>query len=648
MSAQSSADMDHLDSLLRNLPDSSRLTTLNEWAYKYIMNGSNLYYGQRLLKEAEKQKQDFYKGNAYFLLARYYYSKNPDSMRYFIRMAEPILLKENRLEELFRMKGWNVYSLSTEGKGVEVIPEAEAVREQARQLNYPDGEDMVDQMLANYYMKSKLITEGTKLYEEVLQRMEKRNVPLVKRINIIRQLQNNNVPVEKQIYYLDKLHEYIQKCKAEGIEQVDAEMPLYYVEYLYHRSYGLIYLRMEVPAKAYYHLKQAEHIRETHQMTESEKVSMLNSWLYYYQQAGPRKKVIQVADELLAILEKSNWTLPMLPILKVKALTYYENGQGMEAAAIYQKYIALNDSVSNAKFYEDLAKLRTQHELDNLELENKKMELEAAHTRMQLLVMGGGLTLLVIVCCVLVYLAWTRHRYSVQMKKAKEMAEEADRLKSAFLANMNHEIRTPLNAIVGFSQVLVEEEDKDTRQELAEIIQNNNELLQRLIEDVLDISKIESNSMSLRYAEVDIPSLIKEIYNITLLKMPSGVELIADEAPPLLMETDRNRLTQVLTNLLNNAIKHTTAGEIRLGYRLNETTVCFFVKDTGEGIPADQLEHIFSRFVQLNSWSKGVGLGLAICRGLVDKMGGKIEVTSEVCKGSVFYVTLPLQQPTKR
>ena len=211
--------------------------------------------------------------------------------------------------------------------------------------------------------------------------------------------------------------------------------------------------------------------------------------------------------------------------------------------------------------------------------------------------------------------------------------------------NWNWQIRTPLNAIVGFSQVLVDEEDRETRQEFADIIQNNNELLQRLIADVLDLSKIESNSMPLIYKDQDIPTLMKEIYSMILLRMHEGVGLELYDCEELVMETDRNRLTQILTNLLTNAIKHTQEGSIRFGYKRSALSVEFFVQDSGEGIPEDKIDTIFSRFVQLDNWSKGVGLGLAICQGLVEQMGGNIRVTSRVGEGSVFYVTLPLIRP---
>ena len=300
----------------------------------------------------------------------------------------------------------------------------------------------------------------------------------------------------------------------------------------------------------------------------------------------------------------------------------------MEAADAYREYISLKDSVTNAAFYNDLANLRARHDVDKLELANKKMELEAAHSRTKLLVMGGGLVLLLLVCCSLGYISYSRHKYGL-----------------AFLANMNHEIRTPLNAIVGFSQVLVDEEDRETRLEFSNIIQSNNELLQRLIGDVLDLSKIESNSMPLIYKELDIGLLMKEIYSMILLRMPSGIELRLNDCEALVMEADKNRLTQILTNLLTNSIKHTEKGFIRFGYKRTAASVEFFVEDSGEGIPRDKIDSIFSRFVQLDSWSKGVGLGLAICRGLVEQMGGKIWVTSELGKGSIFYVTLPLIRP---
>lgn len=644
LSAQSRADKDSLLSALESLPDSVRLERLSKAAYKQ-MKGDLKIYARLLLEEAERQQNDYYQASALFLLARHYYIKNSDSMRFFIGKAEPLLIATDRLEELFRLKAWNLYAYQREGQPEKIIPEANRVKEQARELNYPEGEEMVDQALANYYIESDLVDDGIRLYEEIFQRMEARNAPLPKRIYIIRQLENNsNVSAEKRYFYLNKLDGYIRHCEENGIDQLSPDLSLPYLRYLYQRSYALAYIDEEKPEKAYHHLKLAEKIMYEGHMEAVEGTVIMQMWLSYYTLVKDAYHALPLADSLIRFYKNHHRYTGLINISSVKGDLLYKVGRGMEAATVYRELATLKDSITREEYYQQLAKLRTRHDIDNLELKNKEMELKAVRTRNQLWVMGGGLSFLALICGLLVYIAWSRHRYGLQLKAAKEKAEEADRLKSAFLANMNHEIRTPLNAIVGFSQVLVEEEDKQTRQELAEIIQNNNELLQRLIVDVLDISKIESNSLSLRYASVAILPLMKEIYNIMQLKITPDVNLLLADCPPLEMETDRNRLTQILTNLLNNAVKHTPSGHIHFGYTLGEDKVCFFVEDTGEGIPADQLERIFSRFVQLSSWSKGVGLGLAICRGLAEKMGGKIEVESEVGKGSLFRVILPVKQ----
>lgn len=286
--------------------------------------------------------------------------------------------------------------------------------------------------------------------------------------------------------------------------------------------------------------------------------------------------------------------------------------------------------------------MRTKYEVEKLQLEKQQIEIDNLKTRSRAALLTAGCILLLLITFGLVYLVRVTQRSKKSYQRAKEKAEEADQMKSAFLANMNHEIRTPLNAIVGFSQVLAEEEDKDSRVAFAGIIEQNNELLQRLIGDVLDISKIESNSMSLVYSQQDIAALMKEIYAMISLRMPDQVMLILDPCTPLQMETDKNRLVQVITNLLTNATKHTTQGHIRFGYRLTETDITFYVEDTGEGIQAEQLESIFDRFTQLENSRKGVGLGLAISRGLVEKMGGRIWVESVYGKGSTFFVAIPL------
>ena len=230
---------------------------------------------------------------------------------------------------------------------------------------------------------------------------------------------------------------------------------------------------------------------------------------------------------------------------------------------------------------------------------------------------------------------------------AKEKAEEADMLKSTFLANMTHEIRTPLNAIVGFSDLLGVEEDLELRQNYISLIKMNNDLLLSIVNDVLDISRIESDMMTFTYMDVYLPSFMKDLYNSIQLRKPEGVEITLDACPDIIFNIDRNRLWQICMNLLTNAVKHTKKGSIWFGYTLEDEgkMVKFYVSDTGCGIPKDELDNIFARFVQLSDFEQGVGLGLAICKGLVLKMGGNISVMSEEGFGSTFIFTLPMKRP---
>ena len=226
---------------------------------------------------------------------------------------------------------------------------------------------------------------------------------------------------------------------------------------------------------------------------------------------------------------------------------------------------------------------------------------------------------------------------------AKERAEESNKLKTAFLANMSHEIRTPLNAIVGFSNLLAETDDIGERREYMRVVEENNELLLKLISDILDLSKIEAGTFEFNYGRVDVNRMCEEtVRSLSLKVKDKPVELIFGEHDAqCCVVGDKNRLIQVITNFINNAVKFTDEGSITLGYRTEGGELLFHVEDTGSGISEEHRQSIFDRFVKLNSFAQGTGLGLSISKSIVEQMGGRIGVESEVGRGSRFWFTIP-------
>lgn len=232
-----------------------------------------------------------------------------------------------------------------------------------------------------------------------------------------------------------------------------------------------------------------------------------------------------------------------------------------------------------------------------------------------------------------------------QLTLAKEKAENADLSKSAFLANMSHEIRTPLNAITGFAEVLASANTEEEKSQYQEIIKMNADLLLQLVNDILDMSKIEAGTLEFVYTKVDINLLLSDLRQLFQMRVNDAgknIRIIAEPSlPSCSIETDRNRVAQVLSNFTTNAIKFTQEGTISIGYEARDTELYFYVTDSGAGIPADKLPEVFGRFVKLNKDKKGTGLGLSISKTIVNKLEGQIGADSVEGKGSTFWFTIP-------
>ena len=241
------------------------------------------------------------------------------------------------------------------------------------------------------------------------------------------------------------------------------------------------------------------------------------------------------------------------------------------------------------------------------------------------------------------------HQLQVELRKARAaqaQAEAANQNKSVFLANMSHEIRTPLNVIMGFSNLIVTAATEEEKRMYAEVLENNCSLLLQLINDILDLSKIESGTLTFAEEEMELNILLEELASAMRTRIVAEEVILncVTLSAPCFVVAEKKRLSQVLINLLTNAIKFTTKGSIRLGYEIHGKMLYFYVADTGCGFPESQKQKVFERFVRLDSAKPGTGLGLAICRTIVEKMGGCIGVESEEGNGSTFWFTLPYKQ----
>ena len=233
----------------------------------------------------------------------------------------------------------------------------------------------------------------------------------------------------------------------------------------------------------------------------------------------------------------------------------------------------------------------------------------------------------------------------MKLIKARDRAEESDRLKSAFLANMSHEIRTPLNAIVGFSNLLAYAQDESEKQQYISIVEENNELLLQLISDILDLSKIEAGTFEMVCGDIEINPLCEDVVASLQVKVPAGVVLRFEPCPENChIYSDKNRIHQIISNFVNNAFKFTSSGEIVVSCRRIGKEIEFAVRDTGIGIEPEKQKNIFDRFVKLNTFVHGTGLGLSICKSIVEQLGGRIGVESEPGKGSRFWFTHAVSQ----
>lgn len=449
-------------------------------------------------------------------------------------------------------------------------------------------------------------------------------------------------------YYGSVLHE------MENASYTDTNYPFRRKKCLLYSFYIELYVAQQNKGKALEAVGKASSYMQANIGADVSSVyNQAMARFYYF--IKDYKQALHYVDEVLAIQS-------MTDALKLKVDILRMMGRKDEALELNKRLIVQIEQSNIKAFNRQLNQLRVLHDLNEKEKQARELEfqrVQLSHKQKQLV----GVLMLLILLLVLLYLLF---RYANKTRKlkndlqyernslvessehlriAKEKAEEADRMKTSFLANISHEIRTPLNAIVGFSQLLGDASAEE-REEFIKIISNNSELLLSLVNDVLDLSRLEANAFSLVMVESNIQDCCSNALDSVRHRVAEGVELTftcPDEA--LCLNIDPFRLQQLLVNLLTNAAKFTDAGEINLDFRVDKEKkqVVFSVTDTGIGIPQDKHDCIFNRFEKVDEFKQGTGLGLSICRVIADRFGGTIQVDSSYTGGARFVFVMPYE-----
>ena len=370
----------------------------------------------------------------------------------------------------------------------------------------------------------------------------------------------------------------------------------------------------------------------------------------YYQYMEEYERAVAYIDSAVTVYKRNGTKADFASIYAVQSWLYEHLGDYKNALEALRESntIRHNDRVEEAQ--NSLAEMQTLFEVGQLELEKSRL----ANRMKFIALLAGGVLLLLLV-------GWSVYQY-VMVRRLKQIrrqltdanqeitrqsrrAMESEKMKTAFINSMCHEIRTPLNAIVGFSQLLTTEEDPEVRKEYNDIVSLNNGLLLQIISDVLDLSRIESGHADLVRTRFDLRTLCREAVETFRLQTPEEVVLDVEKGLPSCTVCQyRQGLMQILANFIRNALKFTPKGFVTVGFERKRDRLSLYVRDTGIGIPAEELDKIFERFYKVDTFTQGTGLGLSICKSIAEQMGAQIGVDSAVGEGSCFRVEMPIAE----
>lgn len=561
-----------------------------------------------------------------------------DSIILWEKQLSPLLEQQQEYDVLFPLKMMAVRALIAEGNISLAINNANLMYQKAKALNDQFGIALALRALGNTYLSSATPQAAIESYEESIKIMN--NIP------------NTNAYLKTTLFEL-----ILIKIKNKQFNELESDIK--HLENLYTHdsdlpsdfylpcSYAYYHIQTNNAAKAMEYLQQLEEISKKYPYPH---YTAIINYLYacYHIESKEYGKALEEYDKLLSIT-KIVGSSKHVELLQERAKILVLMGNHQEACNIYEFINTRKDSLDALNYLRQINELHTLYQVDKNELNYLNIQ--------KTIFIWSTTTILFIIALIIIAIFHIKRNnnrllHSQQiLEKAKKQAEKSIRTKSLFLSNMSHEIRTPLNALSGFSNILTEESiDNETKQQCNDIIQQNSDLLLKLINDVIDLSSLEIGKMTFKFNECDVVVLCKNVIDmVEKIKQTNAEVRFSTSLSSLKLVTDNARLQQVLINLLINATKFTSQGTITLELvKQSADTALFSVSDTGCGISKENQGKIFNRFEKLDENAQGTGLGLSICQLIIEQLGGKIWIDPDYDKGARFLFTHPIRCEQER
>lgn len=561
-----------------------------------------------------------------------------DSVIVWGQQISPILEKDNKMELSFSIRQLVVYLYSLRGDIGNAIDEAREMYEKAETIKYDFGMALSSAAIGDAYFCSNMPEEAIASYKEAIRHpAASPENNYYKEMTILKLIQT--LILKERTQEAEKYRKMLSESKS-----IHSNQTLQFLTLATDVSY---YIQKNELSNAHNCLLQAEQIYLSDKQP-------YYSTTYNYMQGrynaaiGKHTLALQYYDNILTDIRQKMQSIIYLQIAYIKANLLIEMDHKKEAARLYEEISMITDSVIAPSYAHRINNLRASYEENRMKVENK-----AEFNRIFL----GGIVIGIIVLGVMIYLVIHIVKQNkkiaeskIRMEQSRLNAENAMQSKSLFLSNMSHEIRTPLSALSGFSSLLTEQAlDEETRRQCGDIIQQNSDLLLKLINDVIDLSNLEIGNMKFNFNYCDAIAICNNVIDtVNKVKQTQAELRFNTSLPSLKLYTDDSRLQQLLINLLINATKFTPQGNITLEVQQeSEDFALFSVTDTGCGIPLEKQSSIFNRFEKLNEGAQGTGLGLSICQLIIERIGGKIWIDPNYTTGCRFYFTHPIN-PTKQ